>query len=78
VTIAKRPFELGGDGRAYTPDLHFGKSEYFSFEDWTAQIMLIRFKKLVFTCKSISPDGGENAVAGLSHGAVICHLLADV
>jgi hypothetical protein len=29
VTIAKRPFVLGGDGKAYTPDLHFGKSEYF-------------------------------------------------
>ena len=64
MTIAKRPFVLGGDGKGYTPDLRFGNSEYFCKRDWTAQITLIRFSKFDFTCKS--ENAGSHATTGVS------------
>jgi hypothetical protein len=68
VTFAKHP-SVGWDKVRYRGDCYFCKSEYFFTRDWTGQITLIRFRKLVFTCKSNRvPDGPGTQHRPLPHG----------
>jgi len=54
VTFAKRPSEW--DGMAMDIDLIWGRGEadYFFNEDWTGQITLNAFRKLVFARRAFS------------------------
>jgi hypothetical protein len=48
VTIAKRPFCVGQDGKNEQVSWVKSEAEYFSERDWTTQISLNCFNKIVF------------------------------
>jgi hypothetical protein len=51
VTMANAPLLGTGWGELLSLICPTGSAKYFSWEVWTGQITLIRFDKLVFTCK---------------------------